>query len=75
MTVTLKLKSGLEKFFDKCIIEKELSGNTCLIDILHEINFPEEKAGIVLIDGKVCNKNHMLHGGETVKIFPQTIGC
>jgi hypothetical protein len=75
MMVTLKLKSGLEKYLEKNVIEMDLTCNKSLIDILREINFPEEKAGIVLIDGKIGNKNCVLRGGETVKIFPQTIGC
>lgn len=75
MIVTLKLKSGLEKYTERNIIEIELQAENTLMNVLREINFPEEKAGIVLIDGKVGNKNYKLRGGETVKLFPQTIGC
>ena len=75
MTVTLKLKSGLEKYTRSNTIEHEMHCERTLIDILKEIDFPEEKAGIVLIDGKLGNKHCLLRGGETVKIFPQTIGC
>lgn len=75
MTITLKLKSGLEKLLDRNVLELEIKGTECLLDILRQINFPEEKAGVVLINGKLCSKDYRLHGGETVKIFPQTIGC
>ena len=74
MTITLKLKSGLEKYLDRNVIEIELNGANKLVDVLKEINFPEEKAGIVLVDGKISHKSCLLRGGETVKLFPQTVG-
>lgn len=75
MTVTLKLKSGLEKYLEKNTVEIELNSQDTLLNVLKEINFPEEKAGIVLVNGIISHKNHVLRGGETVKLFPQTIGC
>jgi len=75
MTITLKLKSGLEKILHKSIIEMNIAENACLMDILRELNFPADKAGVVLIDGRLGNKTCRLHEGETVKIFPQSIGC
>jgi hypothetical protein len=75
MTIILKLKSGLEKYLERSTIEIELENKNTLLNVLKEINFPEEKAGIVLVDGMLSDKNCMLRGGETVKIFPQKIGC
>ncbi len=75
MTVTLKLKSGLDKLLDRGIFEIEIEGGKSLTDVLKNINFPVERAGIVLVDGKKSTKNHELHDGEVIKIFPHTIGC
>jgi hypothetical protein len=34
------------------------------------MNFPVERTGPVLVNGMLTQKNHMLRGGEIVKIFP-----
>lgn len=71
MIVTLKLKSGLEKFMETNVIEYEISDEKTVLDVLTELNFPVERAGAILVDGKVSPISNRLHGGETVKIFPQ----
>jgi len=70
MTVTLKLKSGLEKFVSKPEIQCEINSEKRIIDLLREINFPVDMAGIVVVDGKRKPKDSFLHGGELVKVFP-----
>jgi len=70
MTVTLKLKSGLEKLVSKSVIQCEINCEKRIIDLLREINFPVEMAGIVVVDGKKKSKDSLLRGGELVKVFP-----
>jgi len=70
MTVTLKLKSGLEKLVSKSVIEHEITGEKKIIDVLREINFPVDMAGIVVVDGKRRSFDSVLRGGELVKVFP-----
>jgi sulfur carrier protein ThiS len=73
MTIILKLKSGLEKYTETSVIEYEMSATKTVLDVLTEMNFPVERTGAVLVDGKLAEKNHKLRGGETVKIFPAHI--
>lgn len=70
MTVTLKLKSGLEKLVSKSVIQCEITAERKIIDVLRDINFPVDKAGIVVVDGKRRPTDALLHGGELVKVFP-----
>jgi hypothetical protein len=72
MTVTLKLKSGLDRFVSKSIIQCEITSGKKIIDVLREVNFPVDMAGIVVVDGKRRTKDSLLHGGELVKVFPPT---
>ena len=70
MTVTLKLKSGLEKLVSKSVIQCEINCEKRIVDLLREINFPVDMAGIVVVDGKKKTKDSLLRGGELVKVFP-----
>ncbi len=68
--ITLKLKSGLDKVIGKNVIELEIPAEKKLCDILQDIRFPLSEARVVLVDGKRSHLNCVLHGGETVKLFP-----
>ncbi len=70
MTVTLKLKSGLDRFISKQVVQCEISDDKKVADVLKQVKFPVDMAGIVVVDGKRCSVESILHGGELVKIFP-----
>lgn len=68
--ITLKLKSGLDRLIGKHTIQFDLPAERKLSDVLHEIRFPLNEAGVILVNGKRSHVNCMLRGGETVKLFP-----
>jgi hypothetical protein len=70
MLVTLKLKSGLDRFLSKPVIQCEIATEKRVIDVLRQINFPVDMVGIVVVDGIKCTKDSILRGGEMVKVFP-----
>lgn len=70
MTVTLKLKSGLDKFLSKQVVQCEICDNKKVIDVLKQVKFPVDMAGIIVVDGKRCSIDSVLHGGELVKVYP-----
>ena len=70
MTVTLKLKSGLDRFLAKQVVECEINDDKKVIDVLKLVKFPVDMAGIIVVDGKKCSLNSVLHGGELIKVFP-----
>ncbi len=70
MTVTFKLKSGLDRFTAKQVVQYEINNEQKIIDVLKQIKFPVDMAGIIIVDGKKCNVNSVLRGGELVKVFP-----
>lgn len=70
MTVTFKLKSGLDRFLAKQIVQCEINNDQKVIDVLKQIKFPVDMAGVIIVDGKKSNMNSVLHGGEMVKVFP-----
>jgi hypothetical protein len=70
MLVTFKLKSGLDRFLSKPVVQCEIVSEKKVIDVLRQINFPVDMAGIVLVDGRRCTKDSLLRGGELVKVFP-----
>ena len=70
MTVTFKLKSGLDRFLSKSVVQCEIASEKKIIDVLRQINFPVDMAGIVVVDGRKCTKDSILRGGELVKVFP-----
>lgn len=75
MVVTLKLKCGLERYSSNSMVRYEIDTKKKISDVLEEMHFPVDRAGIILIDGVKSNINNTVRGGETVKVFPPTFNC
>lgn len=72
MVVRVILKSGLDKIIQKDVVACEINPGERVHDLLKHISFPAERAGIVLVDGIRKGKDCVLHGGEVIKIFPES---
>jgi hypothetical protein len=70
MVVTLKLKSGLDRYSSNHTVRCDINTERKVSDVLSQVNFPVKEAGIVLVDGRRSHVDCTLHGGETVKVFP-----
>jgi hypothetical protein len=68
--VKVKLKYGLDRVMEKDVMVCAIDSGKKVIDILEQIRFPLDKAGVVLVDGKRSHKESLLYGGEVIKIFP-----
>lgn len=70
MNVRVKLKYGLDRILEKDVVVCDIDSGKKVIDLLEQIHFPSDRAGVVLVDGKKCHKESLLYGGEIVKVFP-----
>jgi hypothetical protein len=70
MDVKVKLKYGLDSIMEKDVMVCAIDSGKKVIDLLEQIHFPLDKAGVVLVDGRRSHKESILYGGELIKIFP-----
>ena len=43
-------------------------------ELLKKLELPEDDAGIVSVNGKAVKRDHALHKGDIVKVFPVITG-
>jgi hypothetical protein len=71
MNVKVMLKYGLDKVLEKDVVECDINSGGKVVDLLKQINFPADKAVIILVDGKKKCMDSILYGGEIIKVYPE----
>ena len=71
MLVKIMLKFGLDKLINKEVVECDVRSGEKITEVFRIINFPAERAGVVLVDGIKKGKDSALYGGEVIKVFPE----
>lgn len=48
--------------------------NSSVLDILEEIALPEDRVGVIMINGEVSSKLAKLTNGDSIFIYPIVVG-
>jgi sulfur-carrier protein len=69
MEVNVKLFANLQegRFEER---KAEVSDNSRVTDVINKFDLPQEEVSICIVNGRNVDKEHVLHNGDTVSLFP-----
>ncbi len=73
MKITIKLFATFRIGRGK-IIEKEISQETKIMDLIDELNIPADQVAILLVNGLDGKLEQMLNENDTISLFPPVGG-
>ena len=72
--IQLKLFANLQPFMPPSGEKYQINPGISILNLLEDLNLPQEKARLIFIDGVKADLSATLQGGERVGIFPPVGG-
>ena len=72
--IQIKLFANLQPFMPASGEKYHINPGISILNLLEELNLPQEKARLIFIDGVKADLSSTLDGGERVGIFPPVGG-
>ena len=75
MTVTVYLTAWFRQFVsDKKLIKVDIQECDTIIALMQRLKIPTDEIGLVTLNGKRVNLEHLLSDADKVEIYPYIIG-